>query len=309
MNTINSNYGMVNVQTSFKQNYNRKNLYNANNINFKGGISKNNKKVSLGIISAMSGAAAFVKGIFSKSSKDIKKSNFNEINNLPKDKQQIKKLLFKEDENGSYNVINFSDTLDKLQDRPDLLAKYLLHRNSENMNVLSERDCPYKTINEIHKKLKDQPDFLYEIYMTPKHGTYNRNNGQISNVLCFPSPDWSSKEVEKLSKNIIELAKNPKLSPTRSIKLLSKYEFINNNTYKMAQKIEDTRKKMEIKTGLNSKLINKMQETEENFKCAPGVEKYLHSTKEIDSWWDRTYIFGDNSHFERFDLKSNEINK
>src|SRR5574344_86821 len=109
MNTINSNYGMVNVQTSFKQNYNRKNLYNANNINFKGGISKNNKKVSLGIISAMTGAAAFVKGIFSKSSKDIKKSNFNEINNLPKDKQQIKKLLFKEDENGSYNVINFSD--------------------------------------------------------------------------------------------------------------------------------------------------------------------------------------------------------
>jgi hypothetical protein len=195
--------------------------------------------------------------------------------------------IFKENIGDDFIYKNPLEVLDLLKDKPDLLAKWFLQTDRLRVNCFGVRPS-VEVANKMHKALKSQADVLYEIYMTPTHGSYDRYNGKYVNETPTSRFSREKSYVNMVLNNIIDLASNSDLSPQRSLKLLRTYETDAENNKKLSNVFKDLIKYFELTLNEKTKSDNTSQ-----FICAKGVETHLHTDAEIDEMWNKEYRFGD----------------
>ena len=197
-------------------------------------------------------------------------------------------ILFKKNQDGSFEELHSEKVIDSLKDKPELLAQWFLNTNCYGVNYFGQgvgaEEYRIMRANKMHKALKAQPDVLYEIYMTPTctyrdmSGAFNR----ASTTICKFAND--KKYINTVLKNVLDLATNSDLSLLRSKKLLE--------LYRLEAKYVDEdlgRKFEQLIEYLNPTLIQQKTSDNPQFLCAKGVEKYLHTDEDIQSMWKNKY--------------------
>ena len=135
-------------------------------------------------------------------------------------------------ESGQFTV-SPEDAVKTLEKDPKELIRYMLTKNDRNETPLLHYTADFKTVNKMHKILKDYPNELCKIYTARfPHEWWDGDclNHEINVLDRFLSPNckdsgWEkAKNQKRFFNNLIDLAKNSSLSAQESRRLLSDIE-------------------------------------------------------------------------------------